>query len=204
MRVLESDLTAAARIRNAALERFARDGLAATSIRDVAEAAGVSAGLVQHHFSTRRGLRDAVNDYVASVVGDAFSDTDSSQGGDPIAELGDRITSVVREHPTAILYVARALAEGDDAVLRLFDAFYEIAASEQARLRRAGLLRSDVDRVWAALQPLVWNLGCVLFSDAISRRLPESFFSPGGLERWNAASTAFFAHGVGAGGQNKR
>jgi len=49
VRVPVSDLNAAARIRNAALEGFAANGVAATSIRDVAAAAGVSPGLVQHH-----------------------------------------------------------------------------------------------------------------------------------------------------------
>jgi hypothetical protein len=45
MVVVASDLTGLARIRNAALEGFARDGAAGTSLRDVAKAAGVSPGL---------------------------------------------------------------------------------------------------------------------------------------------------------------
>ena len=56
----QTDLTPAARIRDAALARFARDGLADTSIRDVARTAGLSPGLVQHHFKTKANLRDAV------------------------------------------------------------------------------------------------------------------------------------------------
>src|SRR5579885_743136 len=43
----DSDLTAAARIREAALRLFAERGVSAASIRDVAKAAGVSAGAVQ-------------------------------------------------------------------------------------------------------------------------------------------------------------
>ena len=72
--VPESDLTAAARIRNAALARFAEAGLQATSIRDIAEAAGTSPGLVQHHFGTKAKLRDAVNEYVTAIVEDAFAE----------------------------------------------------------------------------------------------------------------------------------
>ena len=41
------------RIRNAALKSFATYGTSATSLRTVAAAAGVSVGLVQHHFATR-------------------------------------------------------------------------------------------------------------------------------------------------------
>ena len=69
-----SDLTAYARIRDASLELFADRGVPATSIRDIAAAAGVSGGLVQHHFGTKAGLRDAINDHVVAIAADAFSD----------------------------------------------------------------------------------------------------------------------------------
>ena len=69
-----ADLNTYARIRNAALEGFAANGVASTSIRDVAAAAGVSPGLVQHHFGTKAGLRDAVNDFVVAGALDTFRD----------------------------------------------------------------------------------------------------------------------------------
>src|SRR5947209_13632787 len=46
--VLDSDLTGKARIRDAAMALFAKQGVAATSLRAVARAAGVSPGLVVH------------------------------------------------------------------------------------------------------------------------------------------------------------
>ena len=45
----DPDLTAAARIRNAALRRFARDGFG-VGLRAIAADAGVTAGLITHHF----------------------------------------------------------------------------------------------------------------------------------------------------------
>ena len=45
-----------------------RKASAATSLRAVAAAAGVSLGLVQHHFATKAGLIKAVDDYVLAVV----------------------------------------------------------------------------------------------------------------------------------------
>ncbi len=59
------------RIRNAALKSFAARGAAATSLRAVAADAGVSLGLVQHHFATKAGLIKAVDDYVLASVLDA-------------------------------------------------------------------------------------------------------------------------------------
>src|SRR5206468_4735750 len=54
-----SDLTGAARIRDAALRQFAARGVAAASLRHVAKAAGVSPGLVQHHFRSKAAARHA-------------------------------------------------------------------------------------------------------------------------------------------------
>ena len=54
------DLTAKARIRNAALDLFAANGAEATSLRAVAAAAGVTVGLVVHHYGTKKALREAV------------------------------------------------------------------------------------------------------------------------------------------------
>jgi AcrR family transcriptional regulator len=197
MRVREADLTAYARIRNAALEGFARDGLEATSMRDVAKAAGVSAGLVQHHFVTKAGLRDAVNEYVIETIADAFSEFVAEDAPEvTFAELGERITATVAENPTALLYVGRALVEGDEAALGLFDALVEIALSQYKRLAERGELRADLDLEWAAMQIVIFNLGTVLLEDAVNRRLPQPFFTPESLERWNRASTALFEHGL--------
>lgn len=196
MLVRDSDLTTAARIRNAALEGFATRGVAATSIRDVAEAAGVSAGLVQHHFGTKAQLREAVDEYVAAVAVDAFSDVDALGVADPVRELGDRVAGVVRDHPTALLYVARSVGEGDEAALRLFDTFVDLARGQWKRLAGAGRLHPDVDLDWAALHIVIFNLGTVLFESAISRNLGKPFTSPSEIARWNDATQDLFHRGV--------
>ena len=63
-RTAGGDLTAKARIRNAALELHAAKGSDNTTLRDVASAAGVTSGLVIHHFGSKDGLRRAVQQYV--------------------------------------------------------------------------------------------------------------------------------------------
>ena len=47
---------------------FAERGVDAVSVRDVASAAGVSPGLVVHHFGTKQALREAVDDHVTEVL----------------------------------------------------------------------------------------------------------------------------------------
>ena len=57
------DLTARARIRDAAITLFADRGIGPATIRDIAQAAGVSSGLLRHHFGSKEGLRDACDEY---------------------------------------------------------------------------------------------------------------------------------------------
>ncbi|MFC4906687.1 TetR/AcrR family transcriptional regulator [Actinomadura gamaensis] len=214
MPVQPSDLSTYARIRNAALQGFADKGVAATTIRDVASAAGVSPGLVQHHFGTKAGLRKAVNDYVIAVAVETFrglvrdddagdgdrgtGDGGNGDGGDGDGArvwgaMGDTVTAWVGDNAVALRYLARALAEGDGEAARIFDALIEIARSGWlAPLDRAGRLRADADRDWAAIHVVVFNLACVFLEPAISRHLPEPFFSADQLRRWNAATTELY------------
>src|SRR5699024_4692668 len=62
-----SDLTGRARFRNTALRLFAERGFAATTIRDVAAAARVSAALVRHHFGSKDGLREACDTHALAA-----------------------------------------------------------------------------------------------------------------------------------------
>lgn len=185
------------RICEAALEGFAESGVAATSIRDVAAAAGVSPGLVQHHFATKDKLREAVNEYVVARAAETFAELPSGQSAEEIQkELGDRVTGWAREHPEALLYVARLAADGDPSALEIFDAFVGIADHQWGRLAEEGLLRPDVDLHWAALQAIVLILGSALFERAISRHLTSPWRDPDQLERWNRANSELFRRGL--------
>jgi TetR/AcrR family transcriptional regulator, regulator of cefoperazone and chloramphenicol sensitivity len=194
-----ADLSTYARIRNAALQGFAADGIAGTSIRDVASAAGVSPGLVQHHFGTKARLRDAVNEYVLAVAAETFQNLVDEDGdsADVWAFMGDTVTAWVRDNVLALRYLGRALVEGDAEAARIFDALVGIArANWLGPLDRSGALRSNVDQEWAAIHAVVFNLASVLIEPAISRHLPEPFFSPQQLQRWNEATTDLYRRGV--------
>lgn len=197
MPVRNSDLSASARIRNAALEGFALRGVAGTSIRDVATAAGVSPGLVQHHFGTKEGLRAAVNQYVISVALETFADLVSEDSADAWKTMGDTVTAWVNDNAIALRYLARGLSEGDADAVKIFESLLEIAQGKWLEpLAQAGALRPDVDRDWAAIHVFVFNLACVLFEPAISRHLPQPFFTAEQLERWNVATTELYRHAL--------
>jgi AcrR family transcriptional regulator len=192
--VRPSDLSTYARIRNAALQGFATKGVEATSIRDVAASAGVSPGLVQHHFRTKAGLRDAVNEYVVEVAAETFEGLVDAADGWP--EMGDRVTAWVRDNALALRYLARGLTDWDSEASKIFDTVVEmVRANGVQALARAGTLGPDVDQDWAAMHVVIFNLACVLLEPAISRHLPEPFFAPSELERWNRATTELYRRG---------
>lgn len=62
------DLTARARIREAAIRLFAEHGVDETAVLDIAKEAGVSGGLIRHHFGSKDGLRVACDTYVLSEL----------------------------------------------------------------------------------------------------------------------------------------
>jgi AcrR family transcriptional regulator len=195
--VEESELTAYARIRRAALVSFARLGMASTTIRGVAAAAGVSPGLVQHHFRSKEGLRAAVDAFVLERASKAV---DAAAGGGSSAEVaagfGERIADFIRSSPDLVAYARRALLEGDPSGLALFDALVDLARSELERLAAEGLLRSDLDLTWTALHIVLLNAAPVLLEAAVDRHLEQPFLSEEGITRWRESTSLLITKGV--------
>src|SRR6201989_1816476 len=92
------------RIRHAALKSFATYGTSATSLRTVAADAGVSVGLVQHHFANQVGVIKAVEAHVLGVVIAAIAPP-IPESGDSVAEMGSRVTRIIADHPDIADYV---------------------------------------------------------------------------------------------------
>lgn len=112
-----ADLTTRARIGNAAMAQFALHGYVGTSLRMVAEAAGVSVGLVQHHFGTKADLRAACDAYVTE-----FFQTQVSRGIESREmSQGDFLAEAYQTGPAVLDYFARALVEGSSGAAALFD-----------------------------------------------------------------------------------
>jgi AcrR family transcriptional regulator len=65
---VDSDLTARARIRDAAMRHFGEVGFERATIRMIAASAGVSPGLVRHHYGAKESLRAACDQYLVEQV----------------------------------------------------------------------------------------------------------------------------------------
>lgn len=112
----QEDLTARARIRHAALLQFAEHGMKGATFRGIAEAADVSVGLVQHHFGSKKELREACDAYALDMIRQ-FS---SQASADDIADPGFQAATAQADLPVR-RYLARALVDGSDAAARMFD-----------------------------------------------------------------------------------
>lgn len=175
------------------MEGFARDGVKGTSIRGIATAAGVSPGLVQHYFPSKAALRAAVAQHVTEVARSALAVRHVD--GDIIEDLADRLTALVAEHFVALLYVARGVAERDEAAMAIFDTLTELCREQLSKLQYHGLLREDLDLEWAALHTVLINLATVILEPGVSRQLGRPFLSKRQVQRWKEATTALFVVG---------
>lgn len=184
------------KIRAAALQSFAAHGTAATTLRGVAAAAGVSLGLVQHHFSTKAGLIKAVDEYVMAVVITPMAQPISERATDSVSEVGDRVNQIVAEHPEVAAYLGRAVVDGSEVGARIFDSLLEVGIARWQLRGERGETRPDIDVQWAAINSLVLALGAISLRAHIDRHLPAPFIDPEQLQRWQESTSSLLREGL--------
>jgi AcrR family transcriptional regulator len=191
-----NELSTVERIRDAALRSFAEHGTAATTMRAVAAGAGVSLGLVQHHFTTKAGVIAAVDDYVLALVVNAMSQPLAEPPADSIADIGSRVTGVIAQRPDVAGYVGRALVDGSPLGAKLFDALMDVGMARWHQRADRGETRPDVDLTWATINGLVLALGAISLRAHVDRHLPQPFTTPAQLQRWQSATDSLLREGL--------
>lgn len=196
MTVLADVGTPVERIRAAAMQSLAAPGAGATTMRGVAAAAGVSLGLVQHHFATKANLIKAVDDYVMGLVIASMSQPLSDDSIDSVSEIGGRITKIISEKPDVAAYLGRALVDGSPFGAMIFDTLLALGTARWHQRVERGEVRSDVDITWAAINGLVLALGAISLRSHLDRHLPQPFTSPGQVDRWQDAVNTLLREGL--------
>ena len=153
----ESDLTAVARIRNAALLRFARDGFG-TGLRTIAADAGVTAGLITHHFGSKDGLRRACDAEVLRLTEEVKRS--STYFGGP-TDLMTQM-SQVEEYIPAVAYAMRSLMEGGELATTLMDLFVGDTVSYMSDAVKAGTVTPSHDEEARSRYLLYAGFGALL------------------------------------------
>jgi AcrR family transcriptional regulator len=180
------DLTARARIRDAALRLFAERGIDGATIRDIAKAAGVSPGLVRHHFGSKEALRDACD---AHALGHLIRIKERAVLEGQMANPG----FLPAVHPTVLLlnrYLARSLLDGSPAAASMFDEMVDLA--EQWILRHHPGISAD-PRAYAAVL-CAMQTGLLMLHENLSRVLGADILGPEGYLRVSKAAVDFYSH----------
>ncbi len=167
------DRTAKARIRDAAIECFAEEGIADTTARKVAAAAGVSPGLVIHHFGSMEGLRIACDEHVAAAIRRIKESAMASGPGlDVFGMMRDtNIGSAAR-------YLARVLAEDSHTVETLVDDLIDDAERYFEQGVESGMLLPSNDPRGRAVVLVLWSLGGLVLHDHFKRLLGVDLTDP--------------------------
>jgi len=179
------DLTARARIRDAALRLFAERGLDGTTIRDIARAAGVSGGLIRHHFGSKDDLRAACDSYALDQIMRIKEQ----------AVLEGQLANpafMSAAHPTVLLtlrYLARSLVDGSPAAAAMFD---EMVALGEAWLDQQHPGQIPDPRGYSAVL-VAMQSGLFMMHSQLSRWLGADIFTPEGHLRLTTALIDFYS-----------
>lgn len=179
------DLTARARIRDAAVRLFGERGVEGATIRDIARAAGVSGGLVRHHFGSKDDLRAACDAYAL----DRLVRLKKS------VVLGGRAAnpSIMSSAQPAMLqlfkYLARSMVDGSPAADAMFDQMVELG-EDWITEHHAGQARDP--RAMAALL-VAMELGALAMRSQLSRALGADILESEGQLRLAKAKVDFYS-----------
>lgn len=184
-------LTAAAR------HLFAEQGFRATTTRQIAAEAGVSHALLRYHFSSKEGLRDAVDEEVLGSFGRAFG-TASAEGieSGTLAEAARAAALVFGADTERRRYIRRVLVDGDARAAALLGRLVAGAEGEVERLLGEPSSLCAEDRRWAAYQVLFLILGPLLLEPSLEVILGGDPFEPSMLAERSAANQRLLQRGL--------
>ncbi|BDA64102.1 TetR/AcrR family transcriptional regulator [Actinomyces capricornis] len=153
----DPDLTTAARIRHAAIACFAREGFG-VGLRVIAAQAGVTAGLITHHFGSKQGLRRACDAEVLRITIEAKKDSVYFGGPtDLLAQMAQ-----IEDYLPATSYALRSIQEGGELATQLMDSFVAETIDYTNQAVRAGTMTPSRDGAARARYLLYSGFGAML------------------------------------------
>jgi AcrR family transcriptional regulator len=184
------DLSARARIREAALEHFAEQGYDRATIRGIAQSAMVSPGLLRHHYGSKSALRKACDEYVLEML--------------PLVDgpgLEDLSGSASTRRPSNRFgpYVARSLADGSPSAGAIFDEMVTMTEQWLARADGSRPGPPPMDRRIRAALITAMALGVPLLHDHVSRAIGADMLEPEGEQLVALALLDIYSHPLLAG-----
>ncbi|MBH0053352.1 TetR family transcriptional regulator [Salinibacterium sp. SWN139] len=192
MRSRSDDSTTKARIRDAAIRLIGQNGFAATSARGVATEAGVSAGLVIHHFGSMRELKVACDDFIITEV------THRKVGmgeGDVSAAVSEWYADLPTFEPW-LIYLGRLFTDDSVAGADLFDRLVAMSHTMLADGVASGAITPSADEHARAVLLVTHSLSSLTLQSHIARSLGSSQLSLDSLSRMGNAALELYTHGI--------
>jgi len=162
------DRSTPARIRDAAIRHVGEHGWERTTSREIAAEAGVPVGLVNYHFGSKDGLRQACDDWVVDVILANKSILLSAS-----SPLG-RIDGYLDEHPELRPlnnYIGRSMRSGGPLAEHLFESMVATTQEMFAAAADAGTFRRFDDPYAAAVILVAYGIGASIYAPTIARLL---------------------------------
>ncbi|WP_040796175.1 TetR/AcrR family transcriptional regulator [Nocardia higoensis] len=164
-----NELTTAARIRDAAIELFGDRGFA-VGVRAIAAAAGVSPGLVNHHFGSKDGLRSACDERVLQLIHD--EKLKSLLAPDTGAGMLSALAEVEAYGPL-LAYMIRSLEAGGPMAESLLEHMISDAEDYIRQGVEAGVLKPSRDPRARARYLVLTSTGATLLWVRLHQRAGE-------------------------------
>ena len=172
---------------------FADKGFDSVTVRDLALASEVSVGLINHHFGSKEGLREAVDAYFIAQFEDALKGAAPEQINTPedhAVVIDHWIERHEKDWPTIVAYFRRAVLEESDWGFSLFERFYGFVQASVTRMDADGQIAPQVDRLWLPLLWLYMEIGTMIFDPYVKRLLGKSGYD---RELWSRRHRAYMS-----------
>lgn len=186
--VPDRDLTARARIRDAALTVYAHHGAKGATVQVIAAEAGVSTGLIRHHFGSKDGLLAACDTHAIGALLEQAHRVLADESTQP-----GFLTGMYHSSRSEVRYLARALIEGSRSAAELYEVGSDLAErflSERWPERFAP--DSPATRDAAAVMSTM-HLGPLVLHVHLSRRIGADSLDPAHAPRVGAAMTSLYS-----------
>nr|WP_169811296.1 TetR family transcriptional regulator [Nocardia anaemiae] len=152
------DLSTAARIRDAAIEVFGEHGFQ-VGVRTIAAAAGVSPGLVNHHFGSKDGLRAACDERVLQLIRDQKTKAITAPS---VAKGMLTALAEIEEYGPLVAYMVRSLQAGGPMAQSLLE---HMTADAEVYIQQgvdAGVIKPSRDPAARARYLMMLNVGATV------------------------------------------
>jgi AcrR family transcriptional regulator len=169
------------------MRHFGEHGFERTTIRGIAETAGVSSGLLRHHFGSKEALRDACDEHVLRIVRKLNDEVWAA------IKEGDLAGAAAARRPTEQYhrYVARSLIDGGAS--ELFDEMVRMSEAWFTGFVKEGD-ESDVPLRDKAALVTAWGLAVPILFEHLSRAFGVDLGSPEGDTRLASALLDLHSH----------